>query len=151
MTEAKPGSFFKSVVLVGIQFTCLLVLIASGPVFDFRSNAIILEILSILIGLWAILVMQASKLTIFPDLRTGSILIRKGPYRLVRHPMYLAVILFAISLLLTNFTVMRLGVVLILIIDLLLKIEYEEKILINVLDEYSEYKRKTYKLIPLLY
>jgi protein-S-isoprenylcysteine O-methyltransferase Ste14 len=145
------SSFFISVLLVGIQFACLFFLLATGPVFDVKNYAFLLEIFSVFLALWAIFVMQASRLNVFPDVRQGANLIQKGPYRLIRHPMYLAVIMFALSLLFTHFTVIRLLVVLVLIIDLIVKIEYEEKLLSAELDGYKEYKQNSYKLIPLLY
>ena len=149
MKEERVG--LKSVILVGIQFACLFFLMATGPIFYIRSYAIFLELLAVFLALWAILVMQASKLNIFPVPRQGSILIRKGPYRVIRHPMYLAVILFALSLLFMHFNEIRVFAFMVLVIDLIVKIEYEENLLNTDLPGYSEYKMKTYKLIPLLY
>ncbi len=142
---------FWSVVLVGVQFGSLFILIASGPLFSLRNFIFLLESFSVILALWAIFIMQASKLNIFPDLREGSILIKKGPYRVIRHPMYLAVILFALSLLLMRFNGIRLLTFLVLVVDLMVKIEYEEKLLANDLPGYSNYQKETYKLIPALY
>lgn len=151
MIKGIPSGFILSVILVGIQLFCLIFLILTEPLFNFHSYGLPLELLSVLLALWAIFVMRASKLNVFPEVRKGSILIKKGPYRIIRHPMYLAVILFAFSLLFVHFTLFRLLIVLALIIDLIVKIEYEEKLLEADLDGYKDYQRNTYKLIPLLY
>ncbi len=140
-----------SIVLVGMQFACLFLLIISGPLFKFNQYIILLESFSVILALWAIGVMQASKLNVFPDIRQGAILIRKGPYRIIRHPMYLAVIIFALSLLLMRFTGFRLITFLVLVVDLVMKIEYEESLLIKEFKEYKKYRAKSYKLIPFLY
>jgi protein-S-isoprenylcysteine O-methyltransferase Ste14 len=151
MIKGGNKSYFISTLLVGVQFACLFFLIATGPVFDFTNYAFLLESFSILLALWAFFVMKASRLNVFPDVLSGAILIRKGPYRIIRHPMYLAVILFALSILFMFFSGIRLTTFLLLILDLLVKIEYEEKLLEAELDGYKEYKLNSYKLIPLLY
>jgi protein-S-isoprenylcysteine O-methyltransferase Ste14 len=151
MIKGRIVTVLLSGLLVGVQFACLIFLLLTGPVLDFRNYAFLLESISVFLALWAIFVMQASRLNVFPDLREGSVLISRGPYRIIRHPMYLAVITFALSLLLAYFTMIRLLVLLILIVDLIVKIEYEEKILSKKLTGYSAYRTHTYKLIPLLY
>ena len=140
-----------SIILVTIQFLCLFFLIYTGTVYNLGNYAFLLELTSILLGSWAVYAMRTSKLNIFPELRPGSSLIRKGPYRIIRHPMYLAVILFAISMLLNYFTLFRLLIVSVLAIDLVIKIEYEETLLDKELPGYIEYRSKTYKLIPYIY
>lgn len=145
------NSIIKSVILVSVQFSCLFFLLYSGPVFKFNDYTLILELIALLLVLWAIYTMRKSKMNIFPDVRKGSKLIRKGPYRIIRHPMYLAVILFSLSLILMSYTFIRLVTFLILVIDLLFKIEHEENLLDADLNGYQEYSIKTYKLIPFLY
>lgn len=153
-TKLKSFSVVKSlssIFLVTIQFSCIFFLVFTGTVINLGSNAFLLELTSILLGVWSVYAMRTSKLNIFPELRLGSILIRKGPYRIIRHPMYLAVILFAISMLLNYFTLLRLLIVLVLVLDLVIKIEYEETLLEKELTGYIEYRLKTYKLIPYIY
>lgn len=126
-------------------------MVATGPVLGSQLYVISIEILSILIGLWAILVMKASKLNIFPDVLKGASLIEQGPYRLIRHPMYLAVLLFVLSLLLGSFNTTRAAIFFVLIINLLVKIKYEEKLLQLEFTGYIDYCQRTKKLIPYIY
>lgn len=147
-------SFIRSLtgnVLVIIQFGCLAWLIFSGPVFVFNTLLLGLKAFSILILFWAIAAMRHSKLNVYPSIRKGAIFIARGPYRLIRHPMYLAVILFAIALLLERITFLRFILLIVLVINLLIKIEFEEKMLSEEFSEYVSYKKKTRKLFPFIY
>jgi protein-S-isoprenylcysteine O-methyltransferase Ste14 len=119
--------------------------------FDPKIIVFLLGSVSVVLVLWSVYAMRSSNLNVFPDVRRGSSLIRQGPYKIIRHPMYLAVILFSISLLLTNVNLLRILTLALLIIDLVIKIEYEETLLIKEFPDYSKYKVKTYKLIPLIY
>ncbi|MBN1182535.1 MAG: isoprenylcysteine carboxylmethyltransferase family protein [Bacteroidales bacterium] len=151
MMKLKYWKNIIGIILVTVQLFCLLCLFITGPLLANDILAFILEIFSIFLGLWAIYVMRLSRLNIFPHLRNGAILITKGPYKLIRHPMYAAVILFGLSLIIELYSTERLAVVLILFFTLILKIEFEEKILIKELPGYQEYRSKTYKLIPFIY
>ena len=147
-------SFIRSLIgnfLVIIQFGCLAWLIFSGPVFVFNTLLLGLKAFSILILIWAIAAMRHSKLNVYPRIRKGAIFIAQGPYRVIRHPMYLAVILFAIAMLLERITFLRFILLIVLVINLLIKIEFEEKMLSEEFSEYVSYKKKTRKLFPFIY
>jgi protein-S-isoprenylcysteine O-methyltransferase Ste14 len=138
-------------ILVIIQFSCLAALFFTGPLVTSEPIFIFIEILSILILIWSVSIMSLSKLNVFPDVRKGAIFISRGPYKFIRHPMYLAVILFCLSIVLEFFNPFRLFIFIILTGTLLYKIEFEEKLLIENFDKYSEYRKKTKKLIPFIY
>ena len=141
----------KSFLFVFFQFASLGYLLISGPVLSDTLLRILIQSGSIVLGLWAIFSMRQSRLNVLPDVRSGSSLILTGPYKYIRHPMYLAVILFATSLLLAHFTVLRAGVYLLLLVDLILKMQYEEIILMKEFSDYKAYRSKTKRLIPFVY
>jgi protein-S-isoprenylcysteine O-methyltransferase Ste14 len=142
---------FISRILVIMQLTCLAALFFTGPVLARKPIFISIEILSILILSWSVSVMSFSKLNVFPDVRKGAILISQGPYKLIRHPMYLAVILFSLSVVLEFLNPLRLLILLVLVITLIYKIEFEEKLLIKNFNKYPDYRKTTKKLIPFIY
>jgi protein-S-isoprenylcysteine O-methyltransferase Ste14 len=137
----------KSWIIVGIQLGCIIFLVVSGPV-DVRIPWLFLLMTSILLGIWSVMTMRIRRLKIFPEPATDAQLVTTGPYRYIRHPMYTAVLLFSLALLVNHFTWTRLAVWLVLLTDLLVKLSYEEKLMAERFKEYSSYREKTWGLIP---
>jgi protein-S-isoprenylcysteine O-methyltransferase Ste14 len=95
--------------------------------------------------------MRKAKLNITPDVVPGTQVITDGPYRVIRHPMYLAIFLALLPLVIEYFSFSRLIVYLALIINQVFKIEYEEKKLTKEFDYYRDYKMSSWKLLPYIY
>jgi protein-S-isoprenylcysteine O-methyltransferase Ste14 len=87
-------------------------------------------------------------------LRTGYThnLITRGMYRVVRHPIYLAMVIYTIGIPLIFSSLCGLLFMLGLIPCILYRIGIEEKMLLEEFgDEYREYMKNTWKLIPFIY
>ncbi len=85
-------------------------------------------------------------------IKPGHRLITKGPYRFIRHPIYLAVILFGLSIPMILGSLYGFVTILALVPMLILRIRFEEKVLASTFgQEYVEYAHKTKKLIPYIY
>jgi protein-S-isoprenylcysteine O-methyltransferase Ste14 len=79
-------------------------------------------------------------------------LVKHGVYRSVRHPIYLAALLYTMGTPLIFSSVFSFLVILGFIPCILYRIEVEEKMLIQEFgNEYLEYKKHTKKLIPYVY
>lgn len=79
-------------------------------------------------------------------------LITSGPYHLIRHPVYLGGILYALSIPMIGNSLYGFVIMLVPILMLSYRIRFEEKILVSRFgQEYLEYARKTKKLIPYIY
>jgi protein-S-isoprenylcysteine O-methyltransferase Ste14 len=141
----------KSFTFVVIQFLCLALIAVTGSLFPANIFLLIVELLGFAIGVWAVLVMGLGKFNITPDPLSSSRLVTRGPYRLIRHPMYLALLLVTSPLVAADFSWFRLVIWLILLVDLLLKLNYEEGLLTTQLTGYAEYKQNSYRLIPFIY
>ena len=141
----------KSKTLVFLQFTIIFTLLG-GTVFS-RMNlfAFSLLILSVLLIGWAIFTMRKSKLRVMPEPSANATLITNGPYRYIRHPMYTAVILFCGSLLICNFSLLRVLLITALTIVLIIKLTLEEKLLQQKFEAYQDYHKHTYRFIPLVF
>ncbi|HEX8990904.1 MAG TPA: isoprenylcysteine carboxylmethyltransferase family protein [Anaerolineales bacterium] len=82
----------------------------------------------------------------------GQTTVRDGPYRLVRHPGYLGMILMwtGASAATGNWIVLLI-VLLLILAAYHYRIQSEEKMLDSTLPGYGEYRARTWRLIPLIY
>ncbi|HLO18247.1 MAG TPA: isoprenylcysteine carboxylmethyltransferase family protein [Anaerolineales bacterium] len=79
-------------------------------------------------------------------------IVRAGPYRLIRHPGYLGSILIWTGAAAATANWIVLLIVLITMLAVYIyRIESEEKMLISAYTDYAEYRRHTWRLIPLVY
>ena len=109
-----------------------------------------------LVGAGAALILAArtamgSSFTVRPEPRTGGRLVTRGPFRLVRHPVYLGALLcFAGGSLLRSWT--GLGLTAVLAVLWGAKARVEERYLNERFAEYGAYRRRVrYRLVPFLY
>ena len=146
----KPNTLF-SYGLVFVQLVCLGLIALTGPLFAANPVLLPLEGAAGFLGLWAIWTMGIGNFNVAPDVKTGARLVTGGPYRYIRHPMYSALLLGGLTLVLDYFSTFRLAIWLLLVIVLLFKLSYEEKLLAQTLDGYAAHMRQTKRLIPLVY
>ena len=84
------------------------------------------------------------------EIRNNHRLIKEGPYKYMRHPWYLSIILEVLSItLILNVYWSFLFVVLVYFPILLVRVHFEEKAMIEILgDEYIEYKKGLWAFFP---
>jgi protein-S-isoprenylcysteine O-methyltransferase Ste14 len=141
----------KSLVFVFLQVLCLLALVLSGPLIPSRFIPQLMLLVGISVGLWALACMRQN-LTPLPDVKKHTRLITDGPYEIIRHPMYSAMILITFGLVLNYLTLFRLSVFVVLVIVLVLKLAYEEELLTKRFHhEYITYKKHSFRIIPYIY
>jgi protein-S-isoprenylcysteine O-methyltransferase Ste14 len=140
-----------SLALVGIQFVLIGVIPFTGPLWppDWRLRGIL--VLGGVVGLWALQVMGLRQVKVFPEVARHGSLIVLGPYRWVRHPMYTSVLLVTLAWILGRPLPSRILLWLGLLVTLLVKLRYEECLLIKRFPEYEAYRRKTSRLIPFVW
>ena len=141
----------KSSILVSIQLVCILLILATGPLFAANRLLLVVEAVGIVLGIWSLVVMGKKNMNIAPAVREGAQLVIKGPYRLIRHPMYASVLLTIWAVIIDQFTLLRLIVGLILSADLMIKMLYEEGILKRHFSEYPAYMARTKRIIPFIF
>lgn len=141
----------KSYLLVAVQLTCIGIIAFTGPFFPKNIFFISIGILGALLGLWAIIVMQLGRFNITPEIHQNSRMVIKGPYKYIRHPMYASVLLITLAWVLNYLTLFRFGIWFVLLIDLLLKLRFEERLLAEHYERYQDYRKRTKKLIPRIF
>jgi protein-S-isoprenylcysteine O-methyltransferase Ste14 len=137
--------------LVVFQFSAIGWLIKSAYPFNLNLIAFIVCAIGIILGSWSLWVMRVSKIRILPMPHIQAELVTNGPYRLLRHPMYTAVLFFTAGLSIAYFDWYKVAIWLILLIVLLFKLHWEEKMLVKKFPNYQHYQAKSYKLIPFLF
>ena len=87
-----------------------------------------------------------------PSLKKDHELIQRGPYRLVRHPIYTGLLLAVFGSCLAEGGVGNLWVVGMVAVLLIVKLKAEEALLARQFPEaYLQYRRRVKALIPFLY
>ena len=143
----------KGRLLVTIQFLLLggLILISSEDMFS-RNGTIDLIGLSLeIIGL--VIVVLGFKglgksLTANPVPIKGGKLITTGIYSRVRHPIYLGLILATFGIALTNGSIIKFGFWVLLVSLLILKMKFEENLLVATYPDYKQYQEKVPGIFP---
>ncbi len=141
-----------AIALVSAQYGLLALFLISGSWFSSNIIGFSIQLAGILLAFWAIWEMRRSRLNIAPCVRKGSRLVKSGPYSIMRHPMYLSIILASAPLLFEDPSLMRVLIFILLIPSLFLKLNFEEQRLLEHFGlPYALYINKTWKFIPMIY
>ncbi len=141
-------------------FVSTLFLLASWLLNYFRIGAlsswigwlgILLALFGLSVRAWANRVLGAFY-TRTLKVTENQFIVRDGPYRFVRHPGYLGMVLMwtGVAAATANWIVV-LAVLAITFAAYHYRIQNEEKMLLTTIADYSEYRRHTWRLIPFLY
>jgi protein-S-isoprenylcysteine O-methyltransferase Ste14 len=141
----------KAWTLVFIQLLCVVyVLLTAGPLAR-HLFLIALQIAGAAVGIWALIALRLGNMNISPLVKKDAVLVTTGPYRFARHPMYLAVLFFIWPIIIDDFAPLRLIAGIILTVDLIVKLIFEETLLKRHFAGYDDYMKRTRRLLPLIF
>jgi protein-S-isoprenylcysteine O-methyltransferase Ste14 len=142
--------------LVGLQFGLLGALFLLAGFFAKGKAALLIQLMAVVLGLWAVLTMRLGHFNIRPEPQTDAHLVTQGPYRWIRHPMYASIVYFTLPLVLPHLVgvmhlyhdLMIVVVWLGLLLTLWVKLRYEEGLLQAKFPVYVDYMRRSKRIIP---
>lgn len=138
----------RSYLLVAVQVVTLALLLFSGPLIPSRPLSIAVALAGLGLGLWAFFSLPPRSLHILPDVRPEASLAMSGAYRHLRHPMYAALLLLTLGLVVEQPSLLRCGLWLALFLNLAAKLHYEERLLAERFPDYPAYQARTSRLLP---
>ena len=141
----------RSKILLLLQFLCFGYFALFSKVFA-SGGLLPVQLLGVALGIWSVISMGLGNFNAQPEVKQAARLIRRGPYALIRNPMYTSLLLFFTFGLLDQFSWPGLLVLLLLALVFAIKIRDEENFLaLRFGSSYTEYKNSTYRMIPFLF
>ena len=141
----------KGRLLVAVQFGCLIALLVL-PSSNMASTAgALISAIAVVIGgvvLTLAFFSLRKSLSVFPEPLARAQLVTRGIYRLVRHPMYLGVLLIAGGVVIAKWTWATALVYVVLFVDLQVKYRFEDRLLAARWPAASNYQQQVGALLP---
>lgn len=125
----------------------IVILAATGNLISTAPLVISVQALAIALSIWARRSFPRGTFRVAAD-PAADALIQRGPYRVLRHPMYAAALLFVWAAVLSHRSVLTWTLGLVLTVIVAARVVGEERILRARYDGYDAYARSTKALIP---
>jgi len=151
MSSKKKTENIKSAILTFGQYSTLIYLMIFSKWISPNYYLATIQVIGFIVAAWAIWEMNKSKINIAPTPRSGSRLIQSGPYKLVRHPMYLSLILTLTPAMISYYKPLHLAIFIVFLINLVFKMFFEEGLLKEYFSDYKDYMKKSWRLFPFVF
>ena len=139
-----------SYLLVSLQFIFITILVIHHDVHTPSNFALLIFLLGCGFGLYTVKHNQLGNFNITPEIKENASLITTGAYRYIRHPMYFAVLVMMLGIVVSKPTILSFLIYILLIITLFLKAQKEEMLWMERSCEYKTYMQHTKKIIPFI-
>jgi len=150
--KKKNNELIKSTILTFIQYVTLAIIMYRSTWISTNITLMIIQIIGFTIAAWAILEMRKTKMNIAPTPRKNGVLVTSGPYRLVRHPMYLSLILGLSPAMISYYNQTTIIIFTIFLVNLIFKMLFEEGLLKKFFgDDYKNYMKHSWRLFPYIF
>ena len=133
-----------------IVIAAIVVLAVTGNLLTWSPLVIAVQVAAVALNVWARRSFQkgAFRVSAAPG---GSAIIREGPYRFIRHPMYSAALLFVWAGILSHLSAFTLVIGVAVTVVALARVVAEERLLKAEFADYDAYAKTTKALVPYLF
>ena len=140
-----------STVLVGLQF--ILIGLMVWPFGPWRLSMTFWSaiVASAVLGVFTLAHNRLGNFNIRPEPKASAKLITSGSYRLIRHPMYSALMLAMAAFVVAEQSSLKLGLWFALALVLTAKANFEEQLMRERFQEYENYQERTKRFVPWLW
>lgn len=132
-----------------IVISAIAVLAATGNLFAASAPVIALQVIALGLSVWSRRSFPKGTFRVAAAPGAASI-IRRGPYRFIRHPMYTAVLLFIWTAVLSHRSLVSLAVGAIVTLVVAIRVVAEERVLRARYADYADYARSTKAIVPFI-
>lgn len=143
-----PDGGLRSRLWVAAQFGVLAAMLTWPARWRIDMPALVLGASALAAAAWVLAYNRPGNFNIRPDPRVGGRLITQGPYRFVRHPMYVSLLLGAGAVALASHGVAQGLLWLVLLLVLEGKAAMEERLLAQRWPAYAAYRARTGRFMP---
>ena len=138
----------RSIVIVTLQLGLIGAIALPLGATGWNHAASALVGAGIALGIYALSANRPGNFNIRPEPKSGGHLVRRGPYRHIRHPMYSAVMLAMLGMCIGYATPWRWAALVALGIVLVVKAGIEEDAMMARHADYADYARTTKRFVP---
>lgn len=139
-----------SVVAFLSQVAVLVWMVLSDSLVGRGAVAQAIQVLAILLMAWARVTFGARSFHASAGPTEGQ-LVTTGPYAFLRHPIYAAIVVFTLSALLSNWRWENGVAVMVILAATVIRVESEEQLLREKYPAYTDYARRTSRILPVVY
>jgi protein-S-isoprenylcysteine O-methyltransferase Ste14 len=150
MTPTGITLMITSVFPLVFVVAAIIVLAVTGNLFTSSPFVIAAQVAAVGLNLWARGSFQKGTFRV-SAVPGGTSIIRRGPYRVIRHPMYSAALIFIWAAVVSHLSVLTLAIGIVATVVAIARVFAEERLLRARYPEYHDYTRSTKALVPYVF